>query len=109
MVQASVKCRIMMVSWLKYDAFTVDMMTPNLRHGTLTAHITSSVGWFGAVAGFLVLSIAGLASANAQTVRAVYIAMEVLGWFVIVPFCLASLATGLVQSLGTPWGLLRHY
>lgn len=25
------------------------------------------------------------------------------------PLCLASLATGLVQSLVTPWGLLRHY
>jgi hypothetical protein len=35
--------------------------------------------------------------------------MELLGWYVIVPFCLASLATGLVVSLGTPWGLFRHY
>jgi hypothetical protein len=29
--------------------------------------------------------------------------------FVIVPMCLASGVTGLVQSLITPWGLLRHY
>ena len=27
----------------------------------------------------------------------------------IVPFSLASLATGLIQSLGTQWGLFRHY
>ena len=26
----------------------------------------------------------------------------------ILPFCLASLATGLIQSLSTNWGLLRH-
>jgi hypothetical protein len=35
--------------------------------------------------------------------------MELIGWYVIVPFCLASLVTGLVMSLGTPWGLFRHY
>src|SRR3977135_2983620 len=29
--------------------------------------------------------------------------------FVIVPLACASLLTGLVQSLGTPWGLFRHY
>lgn len=27
----------------------------------------------------------------------------------LVPFSLASLLTGLVQSLGTTWGLVRHY
>ncbi|HEU4747191.1 MAG TPA: hypothetical protein VFS56_01730, partial [Gemmatimonadaceae bacterium] len=29
--------------------------------------------------------------------------------FVIVPLTLASLLTGLVQSLGTEWGVFRHY
>jgi hypothetical protein len=42
-------------------------------------------------------------------VRASYLAMELAGWFVIVPLSLASLLTGLVQSLGTEWGLFRHY
>jgi len=42
-------------------------------------------------------------------VRAVYLAMEPAGWFVLVPLSLASLLTGLVQSLGTTWGLSRHY
>jgi hypothetical protein len=35
--------------------------------------------------------------------------MELSGWFVIVPFCFASLLTGLIQSLGTKWGLFKHY
>jgi hypothetical protein len=35
--------------------------------------------------------------------------MEVLGWFVIVPLCGASLITGLIQSWITTWGLLQHY
>jgi len=42
-------------------------------------------------------------------VRAAYLAMEFVGWFVIVPVSLAALLTGLVQSLGTEWGLFRHY
>jgi hypothetical protein len=29
-------------------------------------------------------------------------------WIVIVPLSLAALLTGVVQSLGTPWGLFRH-
>lgn len=35
--------------------------------------------------------------------------MDLLGWYIIVPLCFASLATGLIQAPGTPWGLLRHY
>jgi len=84
-------------------------MTPPVRKFALTAHVTSSVGWLGAVAAFLALAIAGLTSPDAQVVRAAYLAMELTAWFVIVPLSLASLVTGLVQSLGTRWGLFRHY
>jgi hypothetical protein len=84
-------------------------MTPGLRKFALTAHVVSSVGWLGAVAGFLALAIVGLTSQNAQMVRAAYLGMDLTGWFVIVPLCLASLLTGVVQSLGTTWGLFRHY
>lgn len=84
-------------------------ITPRLRKFVLTAHIISSVGWLGSVAAFLPLAIAGLASKDAHTVRGVYLAMELIGWYVIVPLCLASLATGLIQALGTQWGLFRHY
>ena len=84
-------------------------MTSRLRKLALTAHVVSSVGWLGAVAAFLALAVAGLTSQDAQTVRAAYLAMELTGWFVIVPLAFASLLTGLVQSLGTTWGLFRHY
>jgi hypothetical protein len=84
-------------------------MTPGLRKLVLTTHITISVGWLGAVAGFLVLSIAALTSRDAEAVRGAYFAMNLTAWFVIVPFALGSLLTGIVQSLGTTWGLFRHY
>jgi hypothetical protein len=84
-------------------------MTRGLRRFALTAHVTSSVGWLGAVAAFLALAVAGLTSQDAQTVRGAYLVMELTGWFVLVPLSLTSLLTGLVQSLGTTWGLFRHY
>jgi hypothetical protein len=85
------------------------IMTRGLRKFALTAHVASSVGTLGAVAGFLALAVAGLTSKDSQVIRAVYLAMELIAWYVIVPLVLASLVTGLVQSLGTPWGLFRHY
>lgn len=84
-------------------------MTPFIRKFALTAHITFSVGWLGAVAGFLALAVHGLTIQDAQLVRGLYLAMGIIGWYVIVPLCLASLVTGLVMSLGTEWGLFRHY
>jgi hypothetical protein len=84
-------------------------MTLGLRKFALTAHVTFSVGLLGSIAAFLALAVAGLISQDAQVVRAAYLAMELSARFVIVPLALASLLTGLIQSLGTPWGLFRHY
>ena len=84
-------------------------MSASLRKILLTAHIACSVGWLGAVAGFLALALTGIATANAQLIRGVYLAMDLTAWYVILPFALASIFTGVVSSLGTPWGLLRHY
>ena len=84
-------------------------MSPSLRKLALTAHVASSVGWLGAVASFLALAIVGLTSQNAQMVRGAYLVMEPAAWFILVPLAFASLLTGLICSLGTTWGLFRHY
>jgi hypothetical protein len=84
-------------------------MTPNLRKLLLTAHVASSVGLLGAVAAFLTLAIAGLTDQDERIVRGAYPAMELIAQFAIVPLAFASLLTGIVQSLGTQWGLFRHY
>jgi hypothetical protein len=80
-----------------------------LRKLSLTAHVISSVGWMGAVACFLALAIAGLTGQEDHAVRGAYVAMKVTTWAVIVPLCFASLVTGVIESLATPWGLIRHY
>ena len=80
-----------------------------IRKAVLVVHVVTSVGWLGAVGVFLVLAIAGLANSNAVVAHALYLAMRLSGWYVIVPLCLASFASGVMISLGTPWGLFRHY
>lgn len=84
-------------------------MAQPIRKLTLTIHVTASVGWIGALAVFFAHALAGLLSQDEQVVRAVSVAMGIAAWFVILPLALASFVTGLVQALGTTWGLLRHY
>jgi hypothetical protein len=84
-------------------------MSPRLRKLALVTHIAVAVGWIGAVAGYLALDVAAATSPDAETLRAAYLAMELIARYVIVPLTLASLLTGLVMSLGTKWGLFRHY
>jgi uncharacterized membrane protein len=84
-------------------------MSPRTRDLMLTLHVLTSIGWFGAVVVFLVLAIAGLASDQPRIVTASYLAMSVATGYVIVPLCLASLASGILQSVATRWGLFRHY
>src|SRR5919106_5163489 len=85
------------------------IMSPAVRKFALTAHVTASVGWIGAVLAFLALAIVGITHQDRQTVRGVYLVMEPAAWLVLVPLAFASLLTGVIQGLGTTWGLFRHY
>lgn len=85
------------------------IMSPRLRKLTLTSHITVSVGWIGAVIAYLALVAVTMTSQEEQMVRSAYLAMEPITRFTLVPLALASLVTGIIMSLGTQWGLFRHY
>jgi len=66
-------------------------MTPSIRKLALTAHVTASLGWLGALAVFLAHALASLLSQDEQTVRAASLAMGIAAWFVILPLSLAAL------------------
>ena len=85
------------------------ILPPYLRKFALTFHVTSSVGLLGSIAAFLALAIAGLISADDQTLRSAYPAMQLIARFVTVPLAIAALSTGIIQSLGSAWGLFQHY
>jgi hypothetical protein len=80
-----------------------------LRKPALLVHVTCSVGWLGAVLAFLALTLVALNSTDDARARAVYLAADVVVRFVIVPLALASVAGGVLSSLVSPWGLVRHY
>ena len=85
------------------------MMSPGIRKLMLTVHVTASVGWLGAIAAYITLNVPALASDDEQTVRSAYLMMDVVIGYALLPLALASLVTGILQALGSPWGLLRHY
>src|SRR5919198_5446114 len=84
-------------------------MPPGLRKLVLSVHLTCSIGWIGAVVAYLALGVSAVTSRDPLTVRAAWTAMEVTGWWAIVPLAVAALLTGLIMALGTSWGLFRHY
>ena len=84
-------------------------LSPPLRKAALAVHLAVSVGWIGAVAAYLALDLTAASSADAAMLRAAYLGMGLIADSVIVPMALASLVTGLIVSLGTKWGLVRHW
>lgn len=84
-------------------------LSPGVRRLTLTGHVTFSVGWVGAVAVFVALEVAGRVRGDPEAARVLWLALQSTTWSLLVPLAFASLLTGTVLSLGTTWGLLRHY
>lgn len=84
-------------------------MPPRVQKFALAIHLTCSVGWLGAVVAYLILDLTVAASQDPQLVRSSWLAMGLIVSSAIVPLALASLLTGLVMSLGTKWGLFRHW
>lgn len=80
-----------------------------LRRLLLAVHLTASVGWVGAALAYLPLSVTAGRSTEPETVRAMWVSMEVLGWSALVPLAVAAFLSGIVLALASPWGLLRHW
>ena len=84
-------------------------MSPAVRKLVLSLHLSCSLGWVGAVFAYLGLGVSAVTTDDAEAVRAAWIAMDLTGWFVIVPLALGAFLTGVLMALGTPWGLFNHY
>src|SRR5262245_40877106 len=84
-------------------------LPPPIRKTVLVTHVGTSVGWLGALTGYLALDITAAVSTDIATVRGAYVGMGVLVEYAIVPTALTSVLVGIINALGTPWGLFRHY
>lgn len=84
-------------------------LSPRLRKATLAVHLTVSIGWIGAVVAFLALVAMAELTEDDQTLRSAWVGMDHIGRSVLVPLSISALITGVVLSVGTKWGLFRHY
>ncbi len=78
------------------------------RRALLCLHVIASVGWLGASAVMLTLSLTAWASDSGETVASAYWAEHLVGPLLLLPLSLLSLASGVLLGLGSPWGLVRH-
>ncbi|MEV7281842.1 DUF2269 domain-containing protein [Streptomyces sp. NPDC093111] len=78
------------------------------RRALLVVHVSVSVSWLGLSLGLLTLGITAYTTQDPSLTDASYRAMQVFADWLLAPVALLTLGTGLVLSLGTPWGLARH-
>lgn len=79
------------------------------RKALLAAHVLVSGTWLGAVIANLFLGISAVATSRGDLADAYYVTMDRLVNNLMPAAAIATLATGLLLSLATKWGLLRHY
>jgi hypothetical protein len=74
----------------------------------LTVHVLASVGWFGMAVGIVVALITAASTGDPTFAASLRRVVEASPWLTI-PVGLTAVATGALLSLGTVWGLLRHW
>lgn len=84
-------------------------LAPRFRKLALLAHIITSIGWIGAVITYLILAIVTKTNQDIQMVRAIYLTLDPITEYTLVPLAFASLLSGLIMSLVSSWGLIKHY
>lgn len=84
-------------------------MTPKITKTVLILHIIASVGWLGSVAVFVALVLTSVNTSNPVVADGMLIAMQISARYVIVPFSFLALVTGVIQAIGTKWGLFKYY
>ncbi|AYN34122.1 hypothetical protein DUI70_3620 [Streptomyces albus] len=85
--------------------FHVKLRRP-ARRAFLVLHVSASVSWLGLSLGLLALAIT--AATTPEAAEASYRSMKMFADWLLIPVAFTTLASGLVLSLGTSWGLLRH-
>ncbi|WP_369169108.1 DUF2269 domain-containing protein [Streptomyces sp. R28] len=78
------------------------------RRASLVVHVVAAASWLGLTLGLLALGITAATTGAAATVEASVRAMKLFADWLLLPVAFLTLVSGLVLSLGTPWGLARH-
>jgi hypothetical protein len=79
------------------------------RRLILLTHLIAALGWFGVDVVIAVLAITGFTSDDPARIAASYIALDTFAVPLLLVFGLSTLASGVLLSLGSRWGLLRYW
>lgn len=79
------------------------------RRLALLAHLTAALGWLGVDVVIGVLAVTGFTSGDPAKVAASYLALDTFAVPLLLIFGLSAFASGLVLSLASGWGVIRHW
>lgn len=88
--------------------FAIPRLPRRGRTLLLTVHVAVSVGWFGLDGALVALEAVALSTGDSSERAGIAAALTVVVW-VLIPVVVASLGSGLVLALSTPWGLARYW
>ncbi|WP_410663302.1 hypothetical protein [Amycolatopsis sp. lyj-84] len=88
---------------------TFPRLSPGKRKLWVMLHVGLSVSWLGIAVAMVVLSTVGYTTESAGLRHASYELMHVFDLFIVIPTMMLSILTGLVVSLGSKWGLVKHW
>ena len=89
--------------------FAIPRLSRRGRIALLTVHVAVSVGWLGLDGALVVMEATGLGTGDPGERAGIATAMAAMVVWVLIPVVSASLLSGLVLALSTPWGLLRYW
>ncbi|AXK32258.1 hypothetical protein DVA86_05895 [Streptomyces armeniacus] len=79
------------------------------RRAWLTLHVGVSVGWLGLSTAMATLAATGALSDGHAVRHGAYEIMHIFDLTVVIPSMALAVISGLVVSLGTQWGLVKHW
>jgi hypothetical protein len=83
-------------------------MPPTVRKTVVVLHVIMSVGWLGVTFADVTLVATAIVSDTTVVREAMFRALGVIADVLLIPISWGSFLTGLLVSLGTKWGLVRH-
>ncbi|HEY1094375.1 MAG TPA: hypothetical protein VGE61_06710 [Glycomyces sp.] len=79
------------------------------RKTVLLAHLVFALGWLGVDVVIAILAVTGFRADRPERIAAAYLALDAFAVPALLVFGIGALATGLLLSLGSGWGLLRYW
>lgn len=84
-------------------------MSKKTRQLLVFAHVVVSLGWMGAGAANVVLAMTAGYSVPGELQRICYLMISRLDDAIVIPAAFASLVSGVVLGVVTPWGVTRYW